>query len=204
VDAILLASGGMDSTVLAYYLLNRGDAFAPLFVDYGQHGRDEELQTLQEVLPAQVVPRINTISTADVYRESSSRLVREADLWTDDIKAQDLYLPYRNLVLLSVAAAWAQSVGAKTLYAGFINSNHAQEIDATTEFLDRLAAVFQDYGGVRVQTPFRHMSKSEVARLGQGLGVPLGKTFSCQASSKVHCGACPNCVERLKALEDLA
>jgi 7-cyano-7-deazaguanine synthase len=204
VDAVLLASGGMDSSVLAYYLLNRGEAFAPLFVDYGQHGRDEELRTLREVLPAHVVAHMKTISIADVYGESSSRLVREADLWSDDVKAKDLYLPYRNLVLLSVAAAWAQSVGAKTLYSGFINSNHAQEIDATTEFLDRLAAVFEDYGGVRVQTPFRQMSKSEVAKLGLGLGVPLGKTFSCQANSRVHCGACPNCVERLKALEDLA
>jgi len=204
VDAVLLASGGMDSSVLAYSLRDRGESFLPLFVDYGQHGRDEELRTLREVLPEEVVASLKTISIADVYGESSSYLVREPDLWRDEVKAEDLYLPYRNLVLLSVGAAWAQSIGATTLYAGFINSNHAQEIDATTEFLDRLATVFEDYGGVRVQTPFRHMSKGEVARLGIRLGVPLGRTFSCQANSVTHCGACPNCVERLAALEDVA
>ena len=140
------------------------------------------------------------MNISDVYRGSTSRLISEPDLWSDEVRDADLYLPYRNILFLSVASAVAQARGISTVYAGFINSNHAKEIDCSAEFFQRLAALLAEYGSVEIRMPFRDFSKRRVVELAIEMGVPIGMTYSCQASSSIPCGACPNCVERLSAL----
>jgi len=94
-------------------------------------------------------------------------------------------------------------LGLSEVYSGFINSNHAKELDCSANFLNKLEALAEHVGPVRIQLPFRDKSKTDVARLALKLGVPIGKTFSCQVFSDTPCGACPNCVERLNALAEL-
>jgi 7-cyano-7-deazaguanine synthase len=202
--AVLLASGGMDSTTLAFWLHSQQTPFIPLFIDYGQHCAQNEYRTLLDVVPMEYRGSIESVAISQVYRHSTSRLIREPDLWTENMSGDPLYLPYRNLLLLSVAAAYAQSRGLYRVYAGFINSNHAKEIDCSSSFFKELDGLLSEYGSVRIEMPFREMSKVDVARLGLSLGVPLGATFSCQASSIVPCGACPNCVDRIEALRQLS
>jgi len=197
---VLLASGGLDSTTLAYSLIAKGAVVIPLFINYGQHCATTEYETLMEVLPFACRRRVRIVNISDVYQGALSRLIREPDLWKEDMSGDPLYLPYRNLLLLTVGAAFAQSHNCNRLYAAFINSNHAKEIDCSAKFFTALGTIFTDYGGVRVQMPFRHMSKYRVARLALRLRVPVAKTFSCQAASRIPCGACPNCVDRLEAL----
>ncbi len=197
----LLASGGLDSTTLAYWLISKKIVFIPLFIDYGQHCAKTEYKTLIDVLPKDFIEKIQVIDVSGVYKNSRSRLIDEADLWKDSITYQDLYLPYRSLMLLSIGAAFSQTHGVLNLYSGFINSNHANEIDCSSEFFSKLSTILEGYGSVQVEMPFRHMTKYEVAKTGIALKAPIGKTFSCQASSKVPCGACPNCVDRLDALK---
>ena len=199
-SSVLLASGGLDSTTLAYWLVSKQVDFIPLFIDYGQHCAATERARLSEVLPSGYAEKIQMIDVRDIYRGSPSRLIDEADLWKDRISSDDLYLPYRNLLLLSIAAAFAQGHGCSEVYTAFINSNHAKEIDCSAAFFDRLAEMLADYGTVRVRMPFRDFSKTDVARVGLSLGAPIARTFSCQAASSVPCGACPNCVERSEAL----
>ena len=69
--------------------------------------------------------------------------------------------------------------------------------------LHKLEGLLSEYGSVKIKMPFRDMSKYEVARLGIELQAPIGKTFSCQASPDIPCGACPNCVDRLNALKQI-
>jgi 7-cyano-7-deazaguanine synthase len=102
--------------------------------------------------------------------------------------------------MLTVGAAFAQARGYGCLYSAFINSNHAKEIDCSAQFFERLGTLLSDYGTVRIEMPFRNLSKTEVAEIGIRLGVPIGQTYSCQAAVNVPCGACPNCVDRAKAL----
>lgn len=202
-DTILLASGGLDSTTLAYWLLDRNIKFRPVFINYGQHCAKTEFETLRSVLPSSLVSSIITIDVSDIYQGSPSRLIQEPDLWNEQISHNDFYLPYRNLLFLTLGSAYAQSHGYSYLYAAFINSNHAKEIDCSAEFFDRLAVLLGDYGTVQVKMPFRDMSKYEVAQIGISLKAPIGHTFSCQASANIPCGACPNCVDRLEALKKL-
>jgi len=202
--AILLASGGLDSTTMAYWLTQKGIRFSPLFVNYGQHCAETELSTLRKLLPKECLKHLIVVDVSSVYNGSESRLIQETDLWTEKIDKDDLYLPYRNILLLSIAAARAQSAGGGDVYTAFINSNHAVEIDCSAGFFEQLASLLRAYGGVRVKMPFRFKSKLQVARLGVKLGVPIGETFSCQVNSDVPCGACPNCVDRLEALSKLS
>jgi len=202
-DGVLLASGGMDSTVLAYSLANEQKDIILLFLDYGQHCVNKEYETLKQVAPGKFRNYINIIKIGDIYKESSSRMIKEANLWTDNVVAADLYLPYRNLLFLSIASAFAQSKGIKNVYSAFINSNHAKEIDCSMDFFSKLETLLEDYGSVKINMPFREMTKTQVAKLGIALHAPIANTYSCQVNSLNPCGACPNCVDRIEAMNNL-
>lgn len=202
-DSILLASGGMDSTTLAYWMIDKNIKFRPVFMNYGQHCMKTELETLRSVLPENLVDCIDIINISDIYKGASSRLIREPDLWNEHLSHEDFYLPYRNLLFLTTGSAYAQSHGYSYVYTAFINSNHAKEIDCSAQFFDKLEELLGEYGSVKVKMPFRDLSKYDVAKIGISLQAPIGHTFSCQASPIVPCGACPNCVDRLEAFSKL-
>jgi len=196
---LLMASGGLDSTTVAYQLHAEGIFVHPVFFDYGQHCVEMEWARVNEVLPP-TMPSPERIVISDVFRGSNSRLIQEANLWQDTVADDDLYLPYRTLVFFALAAARAQTLELLEVYSGFINSNHAKEIDCSADFMNKLDGLSQGVGPVRFVSPFRYSSKGEVVRRAVELGVPIGRTYSCQAASSFPCGACPNCVERQKAL----
>ncbi|EGT5664444.1 7-cyano-7-deazaguanine synthase [Enterobacter asburiae] len=198
---LLLASGGLDSTTVAYQLAAEGIEVVPIFFNYGQHCVETEWTRVNEVLPSEM-QRPERFDISDIFRGSQSRLICEADLWTEDIKDDDLYIPYRTMLFFAAAAARAQIVGILNVYTGFINSNHAKEIDCTAAFMNNLDELTSTIGPVRFHSPFRYSSKADVARVAAELGVPIGRTYSCQASAQFPCGACPNCVERLSALKE--
>jgi 7-cyano-7-deazaguanine synthase len=199
--AILLASGGLDSTTVGYQLVAAGVEVVPIFFDYGQHCVDVEWDRVNEVLPSEI-QRPERLDISDLFRGSQSRLICEADLWTEAVKDDDLYVPYRTMLFFAAAAARAQTVGVTDVYTGFINSNHAKEIDCTAAFMNNLDELMSSIGSVCFHSPFRYSSKADVARTAAELGVPIGRTYSCQASAQFPCGACPNCVERLNALKE--
>lgn len=199
---IVLTSGGLDSTTVAYFLAERGYRIQPVFFDYGQHCAEKEWELVNSVLPPGVLPPERNCLT-DLFRASKSRLIVEADLWHEEVEDDDLYIPYRTLLFFAAAAARAQTLGILCVYTGFINSNRAKEIDCTAEFMNQLDGLTAKVGPVRFASPFRYNSKAEVAQEALRLGVPIGRTFSCQAASARPCGACPNCVERLTALREM-
>lgn len=202
-SGVLLASGGLDSTTMAYWLISRGIDFIPLFVNYGQHCAKAEFDTLKKVLPASHISRIEYINISDVYMKSASKFIKPANLWEDELRADDLYIPYRNVLLLTVGACFARTIGFSNVYSAFINSNHAKEIDCSNQFFGKMEQLLSEYGAVKINMPFRFYSKYEVAKLGISLGAKVAETFSCQASPEIPCGACPNCVDRLDALKQI-
>jgi 7-cyano-7-deazaguanine synthase len=199
--AVVMTSGGMDSTVLFYWARAEGFEGIPLFIDYGQHCAQAELAALRTNLPIEARQKVEVVRVPDVFKSSPSRMIQETDLWKEAIAADDLMLPYRNLFLLVTGTAFAASLGIDVLMSAFINSNHAYEIDATAAFLAGADALVGRLGNVKLLMPFKEFSKTQVARIGADLDVPIARTFSCQVNAIEHCGSCPNCVERLAALE---
>lgn len=202
-NGILLASGGLDSTTMAYWLLSQGIDFVPLFLNYGQHCAITEFDTLKKVLPQTHSNKIEYIDISSIYAKSRSRFIKSANLWEEEITAEDLYIPYRNVLILTIGATFAQNMGLENVYSAFINSNHAKEIDCSNEFFNKMEGMLSDYGSVKINMPFRYFSKYEVAKIGIKLGANIGATFSCQASPIIPCGACPNCVDRLDAIRKI-
>jgi 7-cyano-7-deazaguanine synthase len=200
---ILLASGGLDSTVLAFWLMEHRIDFVPLFIDYGQHSRRTELKTLRSVLPKRYANKVSVIRLADVYKGSRSRLIKPANLWQDRVEDADLHLPHRNLLLLSAGVAFAESRGIDKVYAAFIETHRAPGTDCCDEFFAPLMKLLARTGTVQLKLPFKRFSKSQVAKIGVAVGAPIERTFSCLAAACIPCGACPNCVDRVNALERL-
>ena len=200
---VILVSGGLDSTTLMYQFVAQGVDFIPLFINYGQHCAHHELETLRQVIPSQYSDKIEIIDVSSIYKYSQSRFIKPADLWNEAITAEDLYIPYRNVLLLTIAASFAQTLGIDKVYSAFINSNHAKESDCSSEFFNKREGLLSEYGSVKIEMPFRNMTKYDVAKLGIALKAPIGQTFSCQASPEIPCGACPNCVDRLNALKQI-
>jgi 7-cyano-7-deazaguanine synthase len=198
---VLLCSGGLDSTTLAYWLRERAIGFVPIFFDYGQHCAPKEWDTLKQVLPRDVASAPERIDVSDIFRGSKSRLIIEPDLWTEHVVDSDLYFPYRTLLFFSMGAACAQVRGLSEVYSGFINSSRAKELDCAAAFLNELDALAESVGPVRFRMPFRDWSKAQVVLEAIRLDVAIGSTYSCQLFSDSPCGACPNCVERLNAIE---
>ena len=170
-EAVLLASGGLDSTTMVYWLLSEEIDFVPLFIDYGQHCATTELETLRKVLPPSHISKIETLDISAIYKNSTSRFIRPANLWQDEIVADDLYIPNRNVLLLTVGASFARTLGISHVYATFINSNHAKEVDCSNQFFEMhyivqarkladyivsLEGEFQTYNSRR-GTPYSHI-----------------------------------------------
>lgn len=199
-----MASGGLDSTVLAYWLLRRRIDFVPLFVDYGQHSRKTELETLKKVLPTRFSKQVNVVRLPKIYDGSDSRLIKEPNLWRDHVEDKDLHLPHRNLLLLATGVAFAESRGVTEVYAAFIETHRAPGTDCCDSFFKLFMELLSKTGSIKLKLPLKRFSKAQVAKMGVTLKAPIELTFSCLAAARVPCGACPNCVDRLNAIESLA
>src|ERR1035438_7646558 len=116
--ALLLCSGGLDSTTLAYWLHERDVRLVPIFLDYGQHCVEKEWETLRKVLPTEGVLAPERIDVSGVFRGSRSRLIVEPNLWSERVADDDLYIPYRTLLFFSIGAACAQTRGLVDVYSG--------------------------------------------------------------------------------------
>lgn len=200
---VLLASGGLDSSTLFSWLLYEGVRPIPLFVNYGQHSADREREALLSILPDSFKNEVREVNVSSLYRDCNSSMLTERDLWTETVTDYDLYVPYRNQILLSIGASFAEIMGLSDVFSAFIESNVALGADCTTEFLNDMAVICKKYGSVNLEFPFMNFSKLEVAKIGIDLGVPLWQTYSCLARADVACGACPNCIDRNAALENL-
>jgi 7-cyano-7-deazaguanine synthase len=202
--SVVVHSGGMDSTVLLYKLVAEGDEVKTLSVDYGQrHAKEiESARSLSESLGVEhriADLRSLTELLGGSALTSSEIEVPEGHYAEDNMKAT--VVPNRNMILLSVAAAWAiSSKFVRIAYAAH-SGDHAVYPDCRTEFADALNAAIglADWHKVSLYRPFVGITKADVVKLGTELNVPFERTWSCYKGLDLHCGRCGTCVERREA-----
>ena len=202
---IALHSGGLDSSVLLWWLRDQGyhDRVLPLSVHYGQrHSR--ELRAAREVCEAGDFPfkLVDLTSLRSVMRGSSQTdevEVPEGHYADDNMKVT--VVPNRNMLLLSVAGAYAVSQHAVSIAYAAHAGDHAQYPDCRPEFINAMRAAFQlnHYWPTELIAPFSGMTKADIVKLGAELGVPMHLTWSCYAGKEKHCGKCGTDVERREA-----
>jgi 7-cyano-7-deazaguanine synthase len=203
VKIILTLSGGLDSTVLLHHLLEAGHELRALGVDYGQRHRREleaaatlaaragvefkclDLSSLRPLLPGSAL-------TSDVAVPAGAYAPETL---------QVTVVPNRNMVLLSLATAWAVALRYDAVSYAAHAGDHAVYADCRDEFVaacERAAQLGNEHR-VSFLRPFVAWHKRDIVARGAALGVPFELTWSCYAGGARHCGRCSTCVERRAA-----
>lgn len=199
----VLISGGLDSAILLGDALRR-QPVVPIYVRCGLSWEEVEAQYLARYLDAIGCPALKPLVTldqpiADVYGPHWSITGNDVP----DAKSADeaVFLPGRNVLLLTKSLLWCHLHGITALALGSLQTNPFP--DATPEFFRGYAGVVNQavQGKIEVRLPFGGIKKIAVMQLGRGL--PLEHTFSCIAPvNEWHCGNCNKCAERQKAFAD--
>lgn len=203
---ILILSGGMDSATLLWFLKARGDDVKCLSVDYGQRHKKELVCAKALCDRLGVEHRVADLSGLAPFLKGSSQSdvsVPVPEGRYDEEVMKLTVVPNRNMVMLAVAAAWAVSEKADSVSYGAHAGDHAIYPDCRPEFADAMDAALKlcDWHKVRLDRPFLHMTKGQIAKLGVALGVPFGETWTCYAGLDKPCGKCGACVERCESFE---
>jgi len=199
----VLVSGGLDSCVLLATLARRYREVYPVFIRHGLVWEQAELTHLRKFPQAARIPRIQTLTVLespvrDLYGEHWSTTGRKVPGSKTPDKA--VYLPGRNLLLLSKAAVFCALRQIDTIAVGSLGHNPFP--DATPKFFRDFAKAANEAltSHVRIIAPFRALTKEQVVRRGLRLKLPLHLGFSCIAPKNgLHCGRCNKCAERQKA-----
>jgi len=201
---VLLYSGGLDSSVLLYKLISKGIEIQALSLNYGQrHSR--ELQQAKEICQALGVnlKRLELSPLKELLLGNSQTCadieVPEGHYTEESMKLT--VVPNRNMMMLSIAIAWAVGLKYDAVYFAAHSGDHTIYPDCRPEFIQAVDACARicDWHPVRVLAPFSQLSKTDIVRLGAKLDMPFGKTWSCYKGGERHCGKCGTCVERKEA-----
>lgn len=211
---VILVSGGMDSVTLLHYAvktLKMKEIYALSF-NYGQkHSRElEEARWNCKKFPEVKEHRVLDLGFMREILKNSSSLVGDVidvpDLHSiaeKDLDQPITYVPNRNMMLLSLAASYAESCGCQDVYYGAQAQDEYGYWDCTEDFLSRINQVLalNRRDEVEIKAPFVHKSKGDVVSIGLENDVDFGRTWTCYRGGEKPCQECPSCVERKLAFE---
>lgn len=205
--AVVLLSGGLDSTVLLYHLRSIGyEVVEALTVHYGQRHHCELGAAGQIAEEARIPFRIVDLSAIREHIGGSSQTDAGVPVPMGhyaDKSMKATVVPNRNMMLLSVALARAVVLDAPFVAYAAHAGDHPIYPDCRPAFVGAMneAARLCDYKPRRIIRPFIDSSKAFIARLGAELKAPLHLTWSCYVGQDRHCGTCGTCVERREAFQ---
>ncbi len=205
-SAIVLLSGGLDSSTLLYYVRRNHEVLALVFL-YGQRHKRELDSALKLAKRAGVdVKKIKV-----PFPEVGSALLDE-DLALPKRLSKGIpitYVPARNIVFLSLALSYAEAYGIDEIFIGVNAIDYSGYPDCRPEFIrafNRVIKVGTKRGvegrPIKVLAPFINLTKAEIIRIGLSLGVPYELTWSCYAGGDRPCGKCDSCRLRAKGFRE--
>jgi 7-cyano-7-deazaguanine synthase len=201
---VVLVSGGMDSVAALYDARERHELVGGVSFNYGaKHNLREipcavehcaRLGVRHEIIP---LGFINELFTSDLLQSGGE--IPDGHYAEQTMK--QTVVPFRNGIMLSVAAGYAESVGANGLVIAAHSGDHAIYPDCREAFMQAMAEAIRlgTYAEVELLFPFVRLDKAQIARRGHELGVDFAHTWSCYKGQPLHCGVCGTCVERREA-----
>ncbi len=201
---VVLCSGGMDSVTALYWAGRAHEVVTAVSFDYGSKHNRREIPFAAEHAAALKVPH-QVIGLDFMNRFFASALLQSGGVIPDGhyeaATMRQTVVPFRNGVMLAVAAGLAESRGAAGLVIAAHAGDHVIYPDCREEFMRAMGAAMRagTYAGLELLRPFIAMNKAQIAQEGARLGVDYGRTWSCYKGGEVHCGQCGTCVERREA-----
>ncbi|MBI3258626.1 MAG: 7-cyano-7-deazaguanine synthase QueC [Ignavibacteriae bacterium] len=204
--AVVMMSGGMDSSVCAAIAQNEGYEVSALHVNYGQRTQERELRAFNEVTDYLGITRKMVVDIGYLTKIGGSSLtdtsipISVANLENKEIPSS--YVPFRNANILAIATSWAEVLGASALFIGAVEEDSSGYPDCRAVFFEAfekmIAVGTKPETSIRIFTPLIHLSKKEIVLQGIKLNAPLHLTWSCYSSDEEACGVCDSCVLRLR------
>lgn len=205
--AILLLSGGIDSTTLLAKLSSENYDVIAVSFHYGQkHGI--ELNYAKKNAEKYDVKKHLIIELDKMLFKSSALVNREIDIATYENnelpKGQvNAYVPFRNLLFISTALSLAETMKIDEVYLAFNSDDSCNFWDCKTDFIEKVNTIVKSNSSIQIKTPFINLSKTEVVKIARQLNVDLNNTITCyQPNEATECGVCLSCVTKQKALEN--
>ena len=210
--AVILLSGGLDSTTVLAIAKSQGYDCYALSFDYGQKQRSELDSSILIAKKSNVIEhRIMKISLSDIGGSALTDQSIDVPKYSESDEIPITYVPARNTIFLSFALAWAEVVDCQTIFIGVNALDYSGYPDCRPEFIkafENMAnlATKQSVEGDRIQikTPLISMTKAEIIKKGLGLGVDYSETTSCYDANTLGeaCGECDACVLRKIGFEN--
>lgn len=187
---LILASGGLDSSVLLALYKSMNYSISVMYFDYGNLNKEAEKEALIDICKKLDITQIEEVKL-NISWSSGGCLVEDNE---------DMYIEMRNLIFLSNAISYAQAKGIKTIAVGFIGGP-GEYNDTTDQFLYDINYLSTGATGIHIKAPLKQYTKEEVYRLGLKLGVNLKNTYSCNKGQGKPCGKCYDCNDLLELVE---
>lgn len=204
-DSIIILSGGLDSTTMLYEY--KEQIALALSFDYGSNHNKKELSFASLHCKRLGIQHI-IIPLEFIHQYFHSSLLEGADAVPEgeynDENMRSTVVPFRNGIMLAIAAGMAENNGLKQILMANHSGDHAIYPDCRPEFVKAMDAAIEagTYDGVRLFTPYTNLTKADIARHGKALGIDYSETWSCYKGGEVHCGKCGTCTERREALRE--
>ena len=201
-DTVLILSGGIDSTTMLYEYQDR-IALAVSF-HYGSNHNDKEIPFAEYHCKRLGIKHI-TIPLSFMKDYFQSSLLQGADAIPegnyDDENMKSTVVPFRNGIMLAIAAGLAETNGLLHVMMANHSGDHAIYPDCRPQFADAMGKAIEagTYEGITLDTPYTHLCKADIVKRGVSLSVDYTHTWSCYKGQQIHCGKCGTCRERKEA-----
>jgi 7-cyano-7-deazaguanine synthase len=210
--AVVLLSGGLDSAVTLFCAIRKGYDCRCLAFYYGQRHKKELESSRRLAARAGCAFRIEKLALpwhGSSLLDKKSKIPRDRTIRAiEDGGIPSTYVPARNTIFLSIAASYAEAIGARALFIGAHVQDSSGYPDCRKPYLKAFNRVVKlgtragSVKGLKVEFPLIDKTKSQIILLGLRLGVPLGLTWSCYRGGARPCGRCDSCVLRAKGFQD--
>lgn len=219
--AVIILSGGLDSTTCMGYAKEAGYELYPLSFDYGQRHK-REIENARQVAEFYGVSERHKVVSLGFLREIGGSALTDDSIDVPDMtEAAELpsdahqseipvtYVPGRNLLFLSIATSYAEVIGAEAIYIGVNALDYSGYPDCRPEFIKKVeetvalaTRVGVEGKPIRIETPLIYLSKAEIIKEGTRMNVPYRLTTSCYNGEEEACGVCDSCRLRLKGFAE--
>ncbi|HWR38125.1 MAG TPA: 7-cyano-7-deazaguanine synthase [Patescibacteria group bacterium] len=198
----ILVSGGIDSTVLLYRLINEGYEVTPVYINYGQNSQCGELSAIKSIMDSCLFEKLVEIDFPEARKLGKGSLVGEypSEVGKTEHWFQAEFFPNRNMILISLAAAYCYKIGISTIAIGVVGKQSYS--DTTKAFIEAMnAALSISLGNFSIIAPYVEKSRTIVVKDAVKYNVPVEKTFSCNSVGDRHCNYCISCFERERVIK---